>query len=136
MRKSLLLVAFVAFAVGSPANAGDKNTGTIFSAPKDKVYSAALEVIASEWRVEQANKDSGIISFRSGMSKWSWKGQDLSLLVMEVEGGTKVIANAEKRGDQAVTWGEGGKLAKKAIRMIGEKLHKDGLIPESEVPKK
>jgi hypothetical protein len=126
---ALLLLGFAA-----PAICGGKDT--VFSAPRDKVYAAALETVASEWRVEQADKESGVISFRSGMSMKSWKGQDLSLLVTDAEGGTKIIVNAEKRGGQIGTWGEGGKLAKKALRLIGERLHKDGLIPESEVPKK
>jgi hypothetical protein len=109
---------------------------TTFSAPRDKVFSLALEVIGTEWRVEQANKETGLIAFRSGMSMKSWKGQDLSLLIIDNEGGTKVLINAEKRGAQLGAWGEGGKLAKKALNLIGKRLFKEGLIPEAEIPKK
>jgi hypothetical protein len=127
-------VLLIAAASAAPVSAAGKEV--VFSAPRDKVFAIALEAIASEWRLDNSDKETGVISFRSGMSMASWKGQDLSLLIVETEGGTKVMANSERRGKQAITWGEGGKLQKKAIRLIGERLLKAGLIPASEVPKK
>jgi len=133
MKNALLSVLVLTTFGSSGVLAAAKDV--VFHAPKDKVYAAALEVIATEYRVEQANKESGMISFRSGASMSSFKGQDLSLVLIEVEGGCKVVVNSEKR-DKAFSWGEGGKLQKKVLHLIGKKLAEQGAIPESEIPKK
>jgi hypothetical protein len=121
--------------MGSGAWADDGKTAE-FAVPKDKVFAAALEMIATKWRIENTDKDSGVISFRTGLSAFSSKGQDMSVLVLETEKGAKVIVNAESRGRQVTTWGEGGRLSKETLWMIGWKLWKNDLIKLADIPKK
>jgi hypothetical protein len=135
--KRTLAIAFAVLLLLSVGLAHAKGKEGEFSAPKDKVYQAALEVIASEWKLDSTDKESGVISFRTGMSKFSWKGQDVSIIVIETESGkSKIVANTEKRGSQTVTWGEGGKIQKRVLHLTGKKLFERGLIPEDEIPKK
>jgi len=135
MKWTMTASALLVLLSSAPAHAKGKEGE--FSAAKDLVYQAALEVIASEWRLDSTDKESGVISFRTGMSKFSWKGQDVSIIVIETEPGkSKIVANTERRGTQTITWGEGGKIQKKVLHLTGKKLFERGLIPEDEIPKK
>ncbi len=101
MRTIALVVASLTLA--STAHARGKET--VFDAPKNRVFAAALEVVATEFRLENADKETGLIAFRSGMSMSTWKGQDLSLLVIEVDAEhSKVIVNSKQRGQQGFDW--------------------------------
>lgn len=121
MKKTALLLTF---SLAATAVFADGKTAT-FSAPKDKVYAVALEVIAAHWRIEQANKEDGLISYRSGTGfAHVGKGMGLNLLIVGTDGGSKLIVNSEAQS----------LLQKETLKLIGQRLWKDGLIPLSEVP--
>lgn len=119
-----------------------KGKETVLSAEPAKVYPVMLEVIAGEWKLDQTSKENLTVSFRTGMSKFSWKGQDGSCLIIPIDGEegsapkkSKVMCNTEKRGSQAVTWGEGGKIQQKVLKLLTKALNQRGLIPAEEVVK-
>jgi len=118
------------------ASAEAKGKDALLSAPQGKVFEVLAEALASEYRIEQVSKDSGTISFRTGASMSSLKGQDGSCIVLAVEDGAKsrVVCNTEKRGS-AFSWGEGGKIQEKVLKLLTKALHAKGLIPASEVVK-
>ena len=121
---------------GGAIKQGDAK-GALLSVAPEKAYSTLVEVLAGKYRIESSDKDSMTVSFRSGMSAWSWKGQDGSCIVVPADDNTrsKVICNTEKRGTQLYAWGEGGKIQKEVLKLLTASLHERGFIPASEVVK-
>lgn len=107
------------------AGAADKEGTGTFSAPKDKVYAAAMTVIAADSiRINQADAGTGFITYTKWFSKALAVKVDVSVSLFAVEGGTKVIVATPNGG-----------LRKKTLRAIAQQLHEDGAIPAAEIPK-
>jgi len=109
----------------------------VLSAAPEAVFEVLKEVVAGEFRIESIEKESMTVSFRTGMSWRSTKGQDGSCVVLPQREGTAsmVVCNTEKRGSALTTWGEGGAIQGKVLKILTKELNKRELIPASEVVK-
>ena len=106
-----------------------------FKATPDEVYQAALKVIAEHHKVQFANKEERLISFRSGMSMSS-RGFECNA---SVETGkepneTVLVINVQKTGGQIIAWGGGDRLAKDIFKWVQEELDKKATQKQAEPP--
>jgi len=119
MKTKLMLFAALVLLVTNVEAKGKVET---MPYPAEKVYNTALRVIAAEYRIEAVDKTSLTISFRTGTSFLSAKGQDVSVLVIPTsDAECQLIINTEKRA-AGLAWGEGGKIQKKVLKLIAEAL--------------
>jgi hypothetical protein len=104
-------------------------TTETFDAPPDNVFmavQAAAQQVAK--KVEGVDPQNRTLYFNTGMSLWSWKGQNVSVSVTDAGGGRsqlQVGAQIDRRGAnklQVIDWGEGGRVAKKLIAKTREQL--------------
>ena len=132
---SLVVAVAILTSLGSALLAEGKKV--VLSAPPDAVFEVLKEVIAGEYRIEGIEKESMTVSFRTGMSWRTTKGQDGSCVVLPQKEDTAsmVVCNTEKRGSQLVAWGEGGAIQGKVLKLLTKELAKRELIPASEVVK-
>ncbi len=72
MRRALLLCLLCALVMSTAAYAKGKTF--VYEPPRDTVLSAVLAIVAQEWTLESADKETGLVSFRAGT-------QDGSVLV-------------------------------------------------------
>ena len=99
-----------------------------FNKSKNIVFNACLSSVATlGYTVINTNKESGFISFETGMSMSSWAGQQLSCTIIELgENKTQVIISGVTKQHgaqvQVYSWGEAEKIAKKVINKVGETL--------------
>src|SRR5687768_13306211 len=56
-----------------------------YDAPMDKVFLAAAQVAALKWHVTHTDKDTGIISFKTGMNMRTLRGFDMTALCMPMD---------------------------------------------------
>ncbi len=126
MRTTAARIAF-GIVVGVAPSAFADGKDITFSAPTDKVYASALEVVATDFQLIQAQKDSLTITFR-GQASGLMGSASASLLIADSSGKSKVIisTNGSKAGDR---------VRQKAFRLIGRKLADQHLIPIEELPK-
>jgi hypothetical protein len=107
------------------------------SAKMADVFPVAVQALGKQWRLENANKEAGIIAFRTGGGMKSWSGQDASCVLTATgpdDGQTDIGCSTEKRdGHQFTTWGQGGDVQKKAFKAITAALFEKGLIQKGEV---
>jgi hypothetical protein len=113
---------------------------TKFNKPKDLVYKSTISAIASlGYKMTYSDKESGIISFESGMSMSSFSGQSLSCTIIDLDENTTnvIIGGAMKSHGaqlQVYSWGEAEKIAKKVMSKIASNLGVS--IPETQTNSK
>jgi len=99
-----------------------------FNISKEIVFNACLSSVATlGYTITYSNKDSGLISFETGLSLSSWAGQQLSCTIIELaEAQTQVILSGTMKQHgaqmQLYSWGEAEKIAKKVMNKIGQTL--------------
>ena len=104
-------------------------TTETFDAPPDNVF-MAVQAAAQQMakKVEGVDSQQRTLYFNTGMSLWSWKGQNVTAAVTDLGGGRsqlQVGARIDNSGAnklQVVSWGEGGRVAKKLIAKTREQL--------------
>ena len=95
-----------------------------FSIPRDRVYAVAMLVVAkSAVRIEQANQESGFISYVAWYSK---------LLGVKFPVSITLISEDDGKATQLLVVCEKSEVKKKTVRAISEELLRQGLIQESE----
>jgi len=120
-----LLAAVALSVVAASAHAAGKGTTTTIEKPFDEVWTGSLAVVAEEFTLNGAQKESGVISFRSGT-------QDGSILVVKVDdASTNVTVNAKAaRAGLSIGMGvDAKKIKAKFVKKLREKL---GLPPVKE----
>ena len=87
----------------------------------ENVYKSALIAIsACGYSIGATNKDTGVISFETGVSIYSWAGQKMYILVMELQEGLISVTVGGIRKSHCILWQiyDWGESAK-----IGSKIH-------------
>ena len=100
-----------------------------YEAPPDRVWEALEQAVAGlKYEVRERDGASRLLEFNTGLSLWSWSGQDLEARVMdEGQGTTRLVLTGKiaRRGlssFQVVSWGEKGRVARKVLARVGEQL--------------
>jgi hypothetical protein len=117
---TVFLILFAGLPADEPAPEWSKRT---FSAPADRVYSAALKSIAAQHHEiktkEEANR---VVTFHVGITAWSW-GYNMVLKVVPGETDTSTVSiESARSGGKAVSWGSGKKEVQKIFAGIEKKL--------------
>lgn len=93
-----------------------------YTASKQAVFNAAVKVIQKDWNITFMDRESGIISFKTGTSLRS-NGMECQVSVIEVSASqTKLRVGAQKTGGQLVAWGAGGSIASKVFKGVEDEL--------------
>lgn len=84
-----------------------------FTAPIEKVYQASVRVAASKWNVTHSDKNSFLVSFRTGANMRTFKGFDMSAICIDDgDGKITVHVHPQKRSSgQLFAWKEGNRIA-------------------------
>ena len=100
---------------------------THFNAPSDLVFKACLVSLATlGYHLTNSQKEGGIISFQTGRSLYTWKGQKLTGTIIEIsEGKTEVIVSGVMAGFQITDWGEAERIARKVLKEVSYQLSKN-----------
>jgi PEGA domain len=94
-----------------------------YTASKQAVFNAAVKVIQKDWNITFMDRESGIISFKTGTSVRSY-GMECQVSVIEVSASqTKLRVGAQKTGGQLVAWGAGGSIASKVFKGVEDELN-------------
>jgi hypothetical protein len=94
-----------------------------YSASKQAVFNATVKVIQKDWNITFMDRESGIISFKTGTSLRS-NGMECQVSVIAVsETETKLRVGAQKTGGQWVAWGAGGSIASKIFKGVEDELN-------------
>lgn len=120
------LTVFLLLASSVPAQevAPDWSKRT-FSAPADRVFTAALTSIAAQHHEVKSKDDvNRLVTFHVGITAWSW-GYNMILKVAPGENNTSnVSVEIARSGGNAVSWGSGKKEVQKIFKGIEKELAK------------
>jgi len=119
--RRVLCLTLVATAMATAVYAKGKTF--VYESPRDAVYAAVLAIVAEEWTLESADKETGMVSFRAGT-------QDGSVLVTSLaEAKTQVTVNAKAaRAGLSIGLGvDAKKIQNKLIARLGDKLGVKGV---------
>jgi hypothetical protein len=123
-----LVVAVVACvaAFTSPAVADDKldDFSRVYDGAVADVFLAAAQVAALHWNVTHSDKDTGTISFKTGMNMRTAKGFDMTVLCMDAGNGrTQVDVHPQRRADKfRFSLKEGNRIASTFHRELTKRL--------------
>ena len=96
-----------------------------FPATGEQVWEALRQTIA-DLRYKDVREDAaaGTIEFRTGLSFWSWRGQQMTATVREAGPGSAQlsITGGVALKVQLTSWGEKKRLANKVIAGVAQKL--------------
>ena len=101
-----------------------------FSADKQQVWEALRQTVADlGYKDVNENPAAGTIEFRTGLSLWSWRGQQMTATVSEVgPGSTQVsLTGGVALKIQLVSWGEKKRIANKVLAEVGRRV--GGAVP-------
>ncbi len=108
----------------------EENPERTYPVPPQQVWQAVLDVIGRQprWKVLAQDPAAGTVTFNTGLSFWSWSGQDMTVQVADAGGGRSAVrvgGQIARRGlstVQAVSWGEKGRIAKKLLQQLDAAL--------------
>lgn len=87
-----------------------------YAAPAARVWDALRSTIAGlDYKDVIENRAHGTITYRTGLSLWSWRGQQMIAFVQDNETSTVVTLKGVKAFTAATTWGEYDRLARKVL---------------------
>jgi hypothetical protein len=91
-----------------------------YDVPVDRLHQAVVAAVGEHkrWKVQEDEGPGGALRFNTGLSIWSWAGQDMeAVTAAEGTGSTLTVGGKiAQRGAssvQMVSWGEAGRIAKK-----------------------
>jgi hypothetical protein len=100
-----------------------------YPAGGQQVWQALQQAIA-ELRYKDVREDpaAGTIEFRTGMSMWSWQGQQMTATVQETTPGqTRLsLTGGVALKIQATSWGEKKRIANKVLAEVGRRVGAPG----------
>jgi len=124
MKLRHLILFCLAIAFAQPLLAGGKQR--VYEEPFEKVWDACIRAANENFTVDYSDKESGTISFHSGISVTS-SGFRVGVTISKLaDHKTKVVLNPQKKA-QLFAWGAGGRIAKKFYKQV------DLLLEETEV---
>lgn len=99
-----------------------------YAASKQAVFNAAVKVIQKDWNINFLDRETGIISFKTGTSFRS-NGMECQVSVIEVSASqTELRVGAQKTGGQVVAWGAGGSIASKIFKGVEDELNSSARV--------
>jgi hypothetical protein len=99
---------------------GDKER--IYNLPLDKLWAAALKTAAEDNVVEFTDKETGIFTYKSGVSAASW-GFKISVSLTKIDDTkTRIKLTTQKTRGQLVAWGAGGRTVEKYFKALDKML--------------
>ena len=90
------------------------------TSPK-KVFAACVQIVQKlGYKTNQLDKTNGLITFKTGMSIWTFQGQEMSIIILDSGNGVtniNITAKIHKSGinPQICDWGEGEKIGNKIV---------------------
>ena len=101
-----------------------------FTASEDRLFKAAVQTaMALGYSVKHTDPSMRVIAFNTGMSMRSWAGQDMSVSVVQGDGGRNGVIIGGTRAQlalggvpQVFDWGERGKIARTFLQKFEEIL--------------
>ena len=116
----LLLLISVFSVVSLQADSKEQS----FPANYDATWAACVKAANSEFTLEHSEKESGVLSFRTGTSMTSW-GFTVGVTVEAIDANhTRVTLNPQKERLQ-FAWGAGGRIAKKFFKAVEKEMKKE-----------
>jgi len=111
----IALFVFLATSTAVVALGGEKER--VFDGTYDAVWDACVRAANQEFTLEHSEKQSGVLSFRTGASLTSW-GFRVGVIVTEIdENRIRVTLNPQKTQFQ-FAWGAGGRIADKYFKAV------------------
>ena len=94
---------------------------------RDLLFTYAVQSITDfGYNLLKMDKESGLISFETGISFWSWGGQNMSIVFIDMEEITQVRISGIMKQTGVLTqfydWGESKKIGRKILEAIDEKI--------------
>jgi hypothetical protein len=124
MKVKMQLIPIVILLLSSIAFGADKGKEQVFPFPQQAVWQACIKAASQEFTLDYSDKESGILSFSTGISLTS-NGFKNSVALKELpSGGVKVTLNTQKKG-QVFAWGAGGRIAEKYFKAVEKILQED-----------
>jgi hypothetical protein len=100
-----------------------------FDAPPDAVFAAAWRAAEGMAKtIDGVDQSARTLYFNTGMSAWSWNGQNVTVAVIDDgAGGSQLhVGTGIKRTGmssiQVISWGEGKRVARKLIANVRKQL--------------
>jgi hypothetical protein len=101
-----------------------------YQQPQERVFAAALQAVRElNYKIDNLDKASGLLNFKTQASWKSWAGQEMSILVVDNGNGTCTVDIAGSRRASGVfiqfyDWGEAAGIARKVFRRMERFLKK------------
>jgi hypothetical protein len=105
--------------------ANDEPIIQTFAVPTPQVWDALRATIASlSYKDVQEDAEARSIDFRTGMSLWSWQGQNMTATVRDIGAGQTEVAVTGNLAlkVQVTSWGEKKRIAKKVLAGVQQHL--------------
>ena len=116
---SVSVLLAISLSIGIQASGAEKQR--IFEGTYDAVWNACVRAANQEFTLEHSEKESGVLSFRTGASLASW-GFRVGVTVTQVDDKTvKVVLNPQKVTFQ-FAWGAGDRIVAKYFRAVHRNL--------------
>ena len=96
----------------------------VFSASRDQVYAAAIEVVKDKYTLVAAVKDEGVITYQTGYSLTS-NGFQVTVTLEDQPGGGVLMRLRPAKKQQLFAWGAGDRLSKKFFAQVSAQLAKE-----------
>jgi hypothetical protein len=96
-----------------------------FAASGQQVWEALRQTVADlGYKDVNENPSAQTIEFRTGLSLWSWRGQQMTATVREVGAGTTQLSltGGMALKVQATAWGEKKRIAKKVLDEVERRV--------------
>lgn len=119
--KTITVLCLLVLAI--PALAKDDDKSRTFNAPYEQVWEACIASAGENFVIEHSEKDSGMLTFRTGISVTSAGFTVGVVLKREDDKRVSVRLNPQAKG--LGNWGAGGRIAKKFFKGVDQFL-KDG----------
>ena len=108
-----------------------------FTASEDRLFKAAVQTaMALGYSVKHTDPSMRVIAFNTGMSMRSWAGQDMSVSVVQGDGGRNGVTIGGTRAQlalggvpQVFDWGERGKIVRTFLQKFEEILPRTAIVP-------
>jgi hypothetical protein len=94
-----------------------------YEAPHYRVWDALMATITDLGYLDVApNLPAERITYRTGASLSTWRGQQMTAVVRDQGGSTLVSLSGHAAGSQLVSWGETTRLANKVLNRLDQRM--------------
>jgi hypothetical protein len=104
-----------------------------YAVPVARLHQAVLAALAERgrWKLQEDEGPGGAVRFNTGLSVWSWSGQDMEAVTAAANGGSTLtiggrVAQRGLGSVQQVSWGEASRIADKLKQGVDAALQASG----------